>query len=109
MKQIFNLIKTKVNKIADIQNCGEEDCYPWKKEECRGCANRRVSVKAVLKIINEAEAKWEKDCCEWLKPKGSRCCTGCHNECGIYIEHEKVKQFNLCPICGKRIKISEVE
>lgn len=59
MKKIFEWLKTKVHNIADIQNCGEEDCYPWEKKNCRGCVNRRVSVKAVLKLINEAEAKWE--------------------------------------------------
>ena len=45
-------LKLKINSIADIQNCGNEDCYPWKTQECRGCANRRVSVKSVLRVID---------------------------------------------------------
>jgi hypothetical protein len=45
-------LKYKICRIADIQNCGNEDCYPWKRQDCIGCVNRRVSVKSVLKIID---------------------------------------------------------
>ena len=106
---MLNSIKLKVNKIADIQNCGEEDCYPWKKEECRGCANRRVSVKAVLKVINEAEAKWEADCCEWKQEKILEfSLSDCVTSCG-HAEHYSVGIDKYCRHCGKPIKINEVE
>jgi hypothetical protein len=102
MKQIFDLLKTKVHNIADIQNCGEEDCYPWEKKNCRGCVNRRVSVKAVLKLINEAEAKWEADCCIRVigKPFTSSC--GQKYDKWTYVGEP------YCAKCGKPIKISEV-
>jgi hypothetical protein len=63
----------------------------------------------MLPIINEAEAKWESECCEWKRPKGYDNCMGEHKCEVFFINRYMVKQFNFCPFCGKPIKISEVE
>ena len=55
-------------------------------------------------LINEAEAKWEQDCCEWKEQTWN-----------MYNAHERftgesiLKEWKCCPYCGKRIKIVGVE
>ena len=62
------------------------------------------SVKMCFREVNEAEAKWEKDCCEWE----------CQDRISV-LGHDKlmythtVRSWTYCPYCGKPIKISEVE
>lgn len=102
---MLNSIKAKVNNIADIQNCGEEDCYPWKKEECRGCANRRVSVKSVLRVIEEAK----NETCEWkVYGKYGWVIIPPHKE-GFARNRDDVEKRPYCAVCGKRIEILEVD
>ena len=63
----------------------------------------RSSLSAFLEIINEAEAKWKEDCCEWKWGIGSA-----HVQCqGDRIIFDSRRLFTYCPYCGK--KISEVE
>lgn len=66
-----------------------------------------VDIHDVGELINEAEAKWEADCCEWEhKEHYVNCFCKCH---GIMVEHDWAIGFKFCPYCGKPIKISEVE
>ena len=67
-------------------------------------------------IINEAEAKWEADCCEWKFEKNTGLVWHCENECESYnISYQRelktfLEEFKCkCPHCKKPIKISEVE
>ena len=65
-----------------------------------------VDIHDVGNLINEAEAKWEQDCCEWKKYEAD-IIFPYKTSCG----HSEVfyDTFKFCPYCGKRIKISEVE
>ena len=60
-------------------------------------------------IINEAEAKWESECCIWKKNiyffGGHDYSSGC----GTRIPLNSLEYHKYCPFCGKPIKISEVE
>ena len=62
-----------------------------------------VDIHDVGNIINEAEAKWEADCCIRVvgKPFTSSC--GQKYDKWTYVGEP------YCSKCGKRIKISEVE
>ena len=84
--------------------------FDWLREQSFGNVKLNGnSFAEIYRIIDEAEAKWEKDCCEWRRLKGYDNCIGEHN-CEVFlIERYMLKQFNYCPFCGKRIKISEVE
>ena len=63
-----------------------------------------VELSLVRELINEAEAKWESDCCEWKEISWN-----------VYNAHERfcgdniLKEWTYCPYCGKPIKIVEVE
>ena len=60
-------------------------------------------------IINEAEAKWEAECCEWKQEKILEfSLSDCVTSCG-HAEHYSVGIDKYCRHCGKPIKISEVE
>ena len=63
--------------------------------------------KNALDMVNEAEAKWEEDCCEWKKYKDKRInyknCKWRNED----IDEYSVEQFEFCPYCGKKIKVVE--
>ncbi len=68
-----------------------------------------VDIHDVGELINEAEAKWESDCCEWEQPKPLEFCPlNCVTSCG-HAEHYSVGIDKYCRHCGKPIKILEVE
>lgn len=68
---------------------------------------RRFGVEDAIKIVAEAEAKWESECCEW---KHARSYVNCFCKCnGTMVEHDLAIGFEFCPYCGKPIKIVEVE
>lgn len=70
-------------------------------------AERFVKVSDLEKAINEAEAKWEEDCCVWTFMEGVEDCRcGCNSN---HVDYMIVTKYNYCPYCGKHIKISEVE
>ncbi len=67
-----------------------------------------VDIHDVGELINEAEAKWEADCCEWKyvgltdNPKY----VSAHDLWEVLTD---VELWKVCPYCGKPIKIVEVE
>ena len=88
--------------------------FDWLREHLEETANdvspntdKLVVLARVERLINEAEAKWEADCCEWkrLAIGNSVWKTSCGKQRTIILNRDE----NFCPYCGKPIKISEVE
>ena len=99
MKQIFDWLRGQINK----------NIYSIPLQNNHGVKFKAIDVADVENLINEAEAKWEAECCEWVNSKLDRnVIRSCHeNHLGMY--KESVSRFPYCPVCGKPIKISEVE
>lgn len=99
MKKIFYWMREQINgKIVKSPTNNEH----WFRDECV----RNNAYANAIDIIDEAEAKWEADCCEWKGKKNDMLGlykTTCGN---LSIVNP---YWNFCPYCGKRIKISEVE
>ena len=85
--------------------------FDWLREQMERSvipSHYYIDKNVVLKNINEAEAKWEKDCCEWKE-------TGFSEPTRYFEAHDLMAYeldmclWNYCPICGKSIKILEVE
>lgn len=84
--------------------------FDWLREHLEETANdvspntdKLVVLARVERLINEAEAKWESDCCIRVvgKPFTSSC--GQKYDKWTYVGEP------YCSKCGKKIKISEVE
>ena len=97
MKQIFDWLREQIYK----------DFRTIPLQNNRGVKFKVIDVKDVENIIDEAEAKWEQDCCEWVCFKDNDKCLCKCDENNWFID--KSLKFKYCPYCGKRIKISEVE
>ena len=103
MKQIFDWLREQM----------EEAKFPI--TDCKVCVKAngiQVTDDAVLyeranEIINEAEAKWEGDCCEWKKSLVYGYIKNPHT--GRIFSNEPSMQNVYCNTCGKPIKIMEVE
>ena len=85
-----------------------KEIFDWLREAiCEGsqCINERYYTTVVhsLSCVNEAEAKWEAECCIRVigKPFTSSC--GQKYDKWTYVGEP------YCAKCGKLIKISEVE
>jgi len=101
IKQIFDWMREEINATIGVELFGEE----------------YTGIKRVNRIINEAEAKWESDCCEWKLEENTGIAWHCADEkCSTYnssyIKNLRIvlEDFDcICPYCGKPIKISEEE
>lgn len=68
-----------------------------------------VSESRLKQILDEAEVKWESECCIWKQEKILEfSLSDCVTSCG-HAEHYSVGIDKYCRHCGKPIKISEVE
>lgn len=92
MKQIFDWLREQIVHTA-------EDVSPN--------MDKLLVMYNVEKLLNEVEAKWEAEVCEWKHKEYHSCCL---SECnGVYEDYDSVLGWEFCPYCGKPIKISEVE
>lgn len=107
MKQIFEWLRKQMqNRIAYNESCHEE----FKDSKMALIYEVQQNAwKNALAIVDEAEAKWEADCCTWKKNiyffGGHDYSSGC----GTRIPLNSLEYHKYCPFCGKPIKISEVE
>ena len=106
-----------------------EQIFEWLREQIgdrkENCSSiTMIDVNRVHNIIDEAEAKWEAEYCEWTidisninsaerwvyynkigcNPNVKDCLPTFH-----FSDREQKNFLKYCPYCGKRIKISEVE
>jgi hypothetical protein len=92
MKQIFDWLREQIVHTA-------EDVSPN--------MDKLLVMYNVERLLNEAEAKWEADCCEWKQYEtkyGTR-----YQNCRATEAPVDTFGFKFCPYCGNPIKISEVE
>ena len=113
MKQIFDWLR---EQIETRKGDAETRMYRLIDED-RGdrCVYSETDVEEfsvntwadALSILDEAEDKWESDCCEWkrLAIGNSVWKTSCGKQKTIILNRDET----YCPYCGKPIKISEVE
>ena len=92
MKQIFDWLREQIEAIA-LRAGWTNDVF--------------VNVHDVGIIIDEAEAKWESECCVWKKSEVYGYIKNPHT--GRIFSNEPSMQNVYCNTCGKPIKISEVE
>jgi hypothetical protein len=92
MKQIFDWLREQIEeKSVEVNNVAV------------------VSLHNAIVSVNRAQLKWEADCCEWKR--------GSKNKDILFSPHEQVStmyetylpMYPYCSVCGKPIKISEVE
>jgi hypothetical protein len=97
MKQIFDWLRGQIDKKS-INGISESGAF----------VTSFIHSKIAKLCIDEAEAKWESECCEWKFEKELvgisvyKTCLKTQPYC-----YDIDKKF--CPFCGKPIKISEVE
>ena len=107
MKQIFDWLREQMQSKANLyRECPSEACWIRTSRDCEKCDLKSLEVREIFDLINEAEAKWESDCCEWTFMEGVEDCRcGCN---GYHVDYMVATKYNFCPYCGKPIKISEV-
>ena len=101
MKQIFDWLREQMQEELKKLRKMKKLCLSLCHREVLEIEEKAYNF--YLNCINEAEAKWEADCCEqkWNKEDWWY-----DTSCGHILEPHS---YNFCPYCGKRIKISEVE
>ena len=109
MKKIFDWMREQISKL---HKKNPYESY-WERERYLATEatnyERDETIRQVYKLINEAEAKWKAECCEWKR--------GCEHKDILFSPHEQVSamfesclpKYPYCSVCGKLIKISEVE
>lgn len=65
-----------------------------------------ITQEDALAMVDEAEAKWESDCCEQWDIQKYATFVPIHS---IFYHVDESKYWKFCPHCGKPIKIVEVE
>lgn len=99
MKQVFDEIRDNLkdlsqrhfrlwNKVKDVEEFGLHYAYTH-----------------AIAIVDEAEAKWNENVCEWKPFMSSHLWEISCEEIYAYNVREGVERFNFCPNCGRKIKV----
>lgn len=91
MKKIFEWMRERVNGRHGVYIFGQ----------------KYVNLDRMNEIINEAEAKWEAEVCEWKYEKNKPSFARAVHDIPKLVD--EIRYWKFCPYCGKPIKISEVE
>ncbi len=96
MKQIFDWMREQIDKFS---------FFYASKDSAR---RKYIDCADLESIIDEAEAKWESECCEW---KFNEFEEQWETSCGVLLNPNSndIEATFYCCHCGKPIKISEVE
>ena len=96
MKKIFDWLREQVNDGREFEHDERNECF-------------NNALDYAIRRVDEAEAKWEADCCEWKYDKGSDISYPHYaTTCGNSVKNI-CSGHTYCGYCGKPIKIVEVE
>ena len=97
MKQIFDWLREQVLEEAIVDG------------ELRSTEVVFLPLQDFVDLVDEAEAKWEADCCEWKleDAEANLYVTKCEKRQLIFEGTPTENDYKYCPYCGR--KISEVE
>lgn len=105
MKQIFDWLREQMQEEPKRLRKMKNQCISLTDSEV--CAIEEKAYGFYRQCVDEAEAKWEAEVCEWEhRNHYVNCLCKCN---GIMIEYDLAIGFTHCPYCGKPIKIVEVE
>lgn len=105
MKKIFNWMREQIEEhLNHCKQMAEQSRY---FSEEIGYCSRADAYEIALELINEAEAKWEAECCEWKLYGKKEFIENPHTK-RMFSNEPSMKNV-YCNTCGKPIKISEVE
>ena len=91
MKQIFDWLREQINESS------------YEEEDYFSNSYTVIELEDAIDKINEAEAKWEEDCC--IRVVGKPFTSSCGQKWDKWTDVGEP----YCSKCGKPIKISEVE
>ena len=96
MKQTFDWLRAELNKEIE-----------WYKVHGANEDLRRGIIGATnraLTLTNEAEKKWESDCCEWKHNETADFWeASCEHLCIFMADGPKENEYAYCPYCGRKI------
>lgn len=105
MKQIFDWLREQITKCLEYNKTCENE---FQDSNMTFIYKGQINTwKMALAMVDEAEAKWEADCCEWWfdrTEKFWRC--SCEEGQDYEVDAPNDNGYNFCPYCGR--KISEV-
>lgn len=101
MKQIFDWLREQMQIKSDIIHHNWEETNDEKQFKCH------TAYDDTIRMVDEAEAKWEADCCEWNRLARGNAVW--RTSCGKQRTELIYGDETHCQFCGKPIKISEVE
>ena len=87
MKEIFDSMREKIRSYS----C-DVDTFSSK-------VVKSLDTEDALEVINEAEAKWKEDCCEW-KDHTNKHLNSQMTSCGK-VDDDYKNSYKFCPYCGK--------
>ena len=97
MNSVFEKIKEKLEELKDGSGFGGTlaTMYGDKK------------IQEAISIVEEVEKEYREDTCEWEEKIVNKELV--YKNCKFDIGEISPYTFSLCPYCGKKIKIKEVE
>ena len=93
MKEIFDWLREQMEEIS------------YEEEDYFSNSFLVIDSEDAIEKVNEAEAKWEAECCEQWDLQKDATFVPIHS---IFYLVDEAKYWKFCPHCGKPIKISEV-
>ena len=108
MKQIFDWLREQMQEEPKRLRKMKNQCISLTDSEV--CAIEEKAYGFYRQRVDEAEAKWESECCEWKGFDNSliegKVMWTYETACKKYIPEKRTSnQFKFCPYCGKKIKV----
>ena len=91
MKEIFDWLREQIKESM-------VELIPLAVPRTERSYGKELAFTRSLAIVDEAEAKWEKDCCEWKQAYRS-----VYEAHGEHFVIGELKKWSVCPYCGKKI------
>lgn len=106
MKKIFDGLREEMQKRID--RCEANDTPDIEEGRRMFILGKQGGLEKAVELLDEAEAKWEADCCEWKleDAEANLYVTSCGKGKLVFEDMctPTEDDYKFCPYCGKKIK-----